>query len=113
MPNAAGFPELEKLVRYLADLREYHASSLAHYYNRIGNGFLHMAGAAQKRDPSKSSTSTCVNSLVATSNWHSRDSSEPWIWERRIDQIYKKNLTGSWHSGGLKTKNAFTVAFVL
>jgi hypothetical protein len=106
------FAELEKLIRFLGDIRDRHAASLERYYNKAGNGFLHMAGDPPRKHPSKSSTATCINSLVATSKW-SAPSPTPWIWERNIRKMYDKNLTGKWKSGGLKHKNAFTVAFVL
>jgi hypothetical protein len=118
MPMAAvevSFDELERLSRSLETLRHQHVTSLRQYYNDVGHGFLHEIGGPKKADPSKSSTSTCVNSLIATSKWtkQRRSDEDAWIWEREIDQIYEKNLTGDWKSGGQGTGNPFTAAFVL
>lgn len=103
------FQELEALRRFLAEIKLRQATSLSYYHDSNSNGFYHRYELADHKpgDLSKSSTATCVLSLVATDQWKE----DPWA-ERSAD-LAKALLDIEWKSAGLKKNNAFTTAFIL
>jgi hypothetical protein len=105
-PEPLGFESLERLRRYLAARRDKHALSLEYYFDSRFAGFYHKH---EKDDPhmSKSSTSTCVLSLIRAAKW------EAGPWKDTAAETLRVFLTDKWQSAGLKVNNPFTVAFVL
>ncbi len=108
MPTAQvlGFEPLERLRRYLAGKREKHALSLKYYYGPQFAGFYHKHEKGQPR-MSKSSTSTCVVSLIRAAKWVDGP------WKDSTVETLRIFLTEPWQSAGLGADNPFTVAFVL
>jgi hypothetical protein len=105
-PETLNFELLERLRRYLAARRDKHALSLEYYFDKRFAGFYHKH---DKDDPhmSKSSTSTCVLSLIRAAKW------EQGPWRDTATETLRIFLTDKWQSAGLKINNPFTVAFVL
>jgi len=104
--SSLDFAELERLRRFLVAKLEKHASSLAYYYGDSFAGFYHKHEKDKPR-MSKSSTSTCVLSLIHAGKWESGP------WKEKAIETLRVFLTERWQSAGLKTNNPFTVAFVL
>lgn len=100
------FTDLEKLRRFLSTLRGKHVPSLSFYFDRSFAGFHHKY-EKDKKSMSKSSTSTCILSLVRTGGWRSG------IWEATTDKTVTSLLEKEWESAGLEKDNPFTVSFVL
>src|SRR5713101_1465372 len=100
------FSELERLRRFLAGKLEKHAVSLDYYYSPEFAGFYHKH-EKDKQKMSKSSTSTCVVSLVRTGKWTGGR------WSEKASETRKIFLTDEWQSAGLPPDNPFTVSFVL
>jgi len=100
------FNELERLRRFLAAKLEKHVQSLEYYYDSNFAGFYHKHEKDKPR-MSKSSTSTCVLSLISAGKWNAGP------WKDYAVETLRVFLTEKWQSAELKTNNPFTVAFVL
>src|SRR5438034_3324122 len=101
-----GFEELEPLRRFLAAKLEKHVASLEYYYDKNFAGFYHKHEKDKPR-MSKSSTSTCVLSLIRAGKWDAGP------WRNKATETLRIFLTEKWQSADLKLNNPFTVAFVL
>jgi len=104
------FAEIENLRRELRAFSEAHVVSLMHYYDEVTGGFRHTyASEVTKKDFSKTSTGTCVLSLVATDRWNG-----PYPWAPHTDRLLSAMATvEGWKSAGLPKENPFTVSFLL
>jgi hypothetical protein len=101
------FRELADLRLFLRDLRDRHAESLLAYYDAPSGGFYHRHDEHIVGRFSKSSTATCVLSLVAADQW--RDGT----WNDGTQRLITGLLKGPWESAGLDKNNVFTVGFIL
>ena len=101
------FRELDALRRFLAGINARQIPSLKRYHDAMSNGFYHRHDFRQEGKLSKSSTATCVLSLIATRKW--RDGP----WASRSEDLAKAMLDTEWRSAGLPTDNVFTVGFIL
>ncbi len=101
------FRELDALRRFLAGINARQIPSLKRYHDAMSNGFYHRHDFRQEGKLSKSSTATCVLSLIATGKW--RDGP----WASRSEDLAKAMLDTEWRSAGLPTDNVFTVGFIL
>src|SRR5437762_139069 len=107
MADESDFKVLERLKKYLASLRLNHEASMRHYASDDGRGFYHQP---QKRAAaSRSSTATCVSSLVRAGLW--TPEFEP-LWDR-TNEVAEKLLERPWESADLKPDNPFTVSFII
>lgn len=103
------FQELANLRRSLKEILQQQVESLKQYYDKDSGGFYHRHDKPTPGDPSKSSTATCVLSLVATGSWNQHK--EPWKGDAR--RLADRLLREEWTSAGLPTDNPFTVGFTL
>ncbi|MBU1683355.1 AAA family ATPase [Patescibacteria group bacterium] len=104
------FFELSELQREIASLKEYHEVSLMYYFLKTSGGFRHLYKSDSKTiEYSKSSTSTCVLSLIAAGLWTPKQSLFFEQTNTLIDTIVNEN----WTSAELENENPFTVAFLL
>src|SRR5689334_10633348 len=101
------FRELADLRLFLRELRDRHVESLTVYYDAGSGGFYHRHDKPTPGHFSKSSTATCVLSLVGTNQWASGP------WSSRVATLVQGLLREKWQSAGLDTNNAFTVGFIL
>ena len=101
------FRELADLRLFLQELRDRQVDSLSVYYDVASGGFYHRHDKKTRGRFSRSSTATCVLSLIATNQWHSGP------WKSGTSKLVKGLLKKRWQSAGLDKNNAFTVAFVL
>jgi hypothetical protein len=101
------FRELADLRLFLRELLDLQVESLTVYHDAVSGGFYHRHDKPTPGKFSKSSTATCVLSLIATSKW----SSGPWRegTSRLVDGLLKQ----PWKSAGLPVDNFFTVGFIL
>lgn len=104
--NPLDFESLERLRRFLVTKLEKHVPSLEYYYDANFAGFYHKHEKDKPR-MSKSSTSTCVLSLIRTGKWDGGP------WKDRATETLRLFLAEKWQSAGLEPNNPFTVAFVL
>lgn len=104
---AMEFRELADLRLFLQELRGRQVESLSVYFDSASGGFYHRHDKPTPGVFSKSSTATCVLSLIATNKWDSGD------WKSGASKLVKGLLKQRWESAGLPENNAFTVAFVL
>jgi len=68
------FQDLANLRLYLREMLGQQVESLKQYYDPRSGGFYHRHDKPTPGNPSKSSTATCVLSLIATRQW----SKGPW-----------------------------------
>jgi ATPase family protein associated with various cellular activities (AAA) len=101
------FRELADLRLFLHDLRNRQVESLEQYYDKDSGGFYHRHDERIAGKLSRSSTATCVLSLVATNQW----SGQPWY--DSSSNLVDRLLTAEWVSAGLPENNLFTVSFIL
>ncbi len=101
------FRELADLRLFLRELLERQVESLFVYYDSVSGGFYHRHDKKTPGHFSKSSTATCVLSLIATNQWDSGP------WKSGTSKLVEGLLRESWQSAGLEPNNVFTVAFVL
>lgn len=101
------FRELDALRRFLADINARQIASLSHYHDPQSNGFYHRHDVRKEGQFSKSSTATCVLSLIATSKWKDGP------WASKSEELGKAILESEWRSAGLPVDNVFTVSFIL
>lgn len=100
------FEQLEVLRRYLSILTKKHVISLKYYFDSSFAGFHHKH-EKDKRKMSKSSTATCVVSLIRARKWQDGP------WKDTSSKTVTTLLTEKWQSAGLDEDNPFTVAFIL
>lgn len=106
-PAGLDFRDLADLRLFLQELLERQVESLAVYYDPKSGGFYHRHDKPTPGRFSKSSTATCVSSLIATGHWHDG------AWHERTERLTKGLLNEKWESAGLDEDNVFTVAFAL
>lgn len=99
------FESLKHLKNILSSIRRNHASTMEHYRSDDGRGFFHQP---QHKKASRSSTATCVTSLVRSGLWTPNSS-----WWGATSKIAKKLIAKPWKSAGLKADNPFTVSFIV
>lgn len=105
--KAIEFSDLESLHQHLEQINQYQVASLELYHDAVSNGFYHILDRQVPGDFSKSSTATCVLSLLATDQWLTRD------WGQHSELLAEKMLTARWSSAELPVNNVFTTAFIL
>src|SRR5882672_10533074 len=93
------FGSLKQLKHFLTSLRQNHVSTMLHYGSDDGKGFYHQP---QRKTASRSSTATCVASLVHAGQWMKES---PW-WGA-TSQIAGKLIARPWKSAGLDKDNPF------
>lgn len=104
------FDELANLRLLLLEIADDHVRALKQYHDAASNGFYHRHDDQKVGRFSKSSTATCVLSLVATGRW----SQDPWgATSEKTASLLSGLLNANWQSAGLDKNNAFTVAFIL
>jgi hypothetical protein len=106
MSEDADFLALERLKKYLGSIRLNHEATMNHYVSGDRRGFYHQpqnGGAA-----SRSSTATCVSSLVRAGLWRPEFKQ---LWDR-TNEVAEKLLARPWASAGLKANNPFTLSFI-
>ena len=112
------FGELVSLRSFLSGIKQHQAPSLIKYYKKASGGFAHLLNtsspAGANADPSdgfsKSSTATCVLSLVATGNWRLEH------FESSTDKLIRSIVelpADKWKTKGLPARNPFTTSFLL
>jgi hypothetical protein len=101
------FRELADLRLLLRELLSKQVESLSVYYDEASGGFYHRHDKFTPGHFSKSSSATCVLSLVATNEWQRGK------WGDTTPKLIEGFLAGPWESAGLDTDNVFTVAFIL
>lgn len=101
------FDSILSLKLELKSLLELQTSSLEYYHIDGYGGFVHKFDV-KKKDFSKSSTATCILSLLATDNWKQGK------WNDYTQHLIRElSLPQKWEGAGLDPKNPFTVAFML
>src|SRR2546429_6658063 len=101
------FRELADLRLFVRELRERQVESLAVYYDSQSGGFYHRHDKPTPGKFSKSSTATCVLSLIATNQWRTGP------WQQTTAKLVDGLLKSPWQSAGLDEGNVFTVGFIL
>ena len=101
------FQDLANLRLYLREMLGQQVESLKQYYDPRSGGFYHRHDKPTPGNPSKSSTATCVLSLIATRQW----SKGPW--GPKAVRLARLLLRSDWTSAELHKKNAFTVGFII
>src|SRR5258708_3628862 len=105
MPNTPNFEALSRLKKYLISIRLNHARTMQHYVSGDRHGFYHQP--KNTYTASRSSTATCVSSLVRAGLW----TKEFKLWENtRI--VAEQLLATPRESAGLKPDNPFTLSFI-
>src|SRR5256885_14439409 len=99
--------DLATLRLYLREILGRQVESLKQYYDPRSGGFYHRHDKPTPGNPSKSSTATCVLSLIATRQW----SKGPWA--PKAERLTRLLLRSDWTSAELHKKNAFTVGFII
>lgn len=112
------FRQLADLRLYLRELQALHRRSLRVYYDPRSGGFRHKLDEKPKPNPddfSRSSTATCVISLIATDQWRKQPApeQEEEPWRDSEPKLINGFLDQEWASAGLPADNLFTVAFCL
>jgi ATPase family associated with various cellular activities (AAA) len=105
--QALEFRELAELRLFLHELRDRQVESLSQYYDSSSGGFYHRHDKPTPGKFSKSSTATCVLSLIATDQWNRGP------WQQSTANLVDGLLKQAWHSAGLPENNVFTVGFIL
>jgi hypothetical protein len=106
MSSGADFSTLDHLKKYLASVRLNHEATMKHYVSDDRRGFYHQP---QKRaEASRSSTATCVSSLVRAGLW---TPSFKRLWNH-TNAVAQQLLDRPWKSAGLKANNPFTLSFI-
>src|SRR6266545_1862388 len=100
------FRELADLRLLLQDLRDRQVESLTVYYDSQSGGFYHRHDKPTPGKFSKSSTATCVLSLIATNQWLNGP------WTSTTPKLVDGLLKHPWKSAGLPEDNFFTVGFI-
>src|ERR1700730_13742923 len=100
------FETLGRLKNYLASIRRMHLSTMEHYCSKDKRGFFHQP--RDRNHASRSSTATCVSSLVHAGLWNA---SFP-LWTH-TSKVAAKLLARPWRSAGLKPNNPFSLAFIV
>lgn len=100
------FRELADLRLLLQDLRDRQVESLTVYYDSQSGGFYHRHDKPTPGKFSKSSTATCVLSLIATNQWLNGP------WTSGTPKLVDGLLKNPWKSAGLPEDNFFTVGFI-
>lgn len=101
------FRELVDLRLFLRELLDRQVESLLVYYDSLSGGFYHRHDQFTPGHLSKSSTATCVLSLIATNEW------DDGPWKPGTSKLVEGLLKEPWQSAKLAEGNAFTVAFIL
>jgi hypothetical protein len=120
--NLLEFADLADLRLFLRETIDRQPTSLKHYFDAKTGGFYHRHDKPTPGDFSKSSTATCVLSLIATGNWQTGG------WADTGPQLLHNLLHTEWKdkddtlpgfseippgSAGLPPGNAFTCAWLL
>jgi hypothetical protein len=100
------FESLKRLKNYLLAIRNNHAQTLEFYLSEDGFGFFHQSKS--RKEASRSSTATCIASLVRAGLW--TDDSK---WSQATSAIADHHIRKPWESSKLPPNNPFTVAFVV
>src|ERR1700683_5060514 len=103
LPN---FEALERLKKYLSAIRLTHASTMTHYCSDDGRGFYHQP--THRSRASRSSTATCVASLVHAGLWKQDFP----LWKETY-KVASKLIARPWKSAGLQSDNPFSVSFIV
>jgi hypothetical protein len=104
MATSPSFEDLEKLRRFLQEIRNSQIDSLRTYFHEEYAGFQHKFDQAKL---SKASTATCVLSLVATCCW------EKGPWFASGEALLQEMMLKPFDSAELGVDNPFTTAFAL
>jgi hypothetical protein len=105
--QALEFGELADLRLFLHDLRSRQVDSLKEYFDSASGGFYHRHDKRRAGEFSKSSTATCVLSLIAANQWRGQ------LWHESTERLVSGLLRTEWKSAGLPAGNLFTVSFIL
>jgi hypothetical protein len=106
MQPPPNFEALERLKKFLSGVRLAHASTMAHYRSEDGRGFYHQP--THRLLASRSSTATCVASLVHAGLWN-----ESFVLWKDTANVAKKLIAKPWKSAGLDPNNPFSVSFIV
>ena len=101
------FRDLAQLRLFLRGLLDRQVESLSTYYDNGSGGFYHRHDEREPGKLSRSSTATCVLSLVATNQWKNGP------WQASTEKLVDSLLREPWTSAALPRNNVFTVAFIL
>lgn len=104
MPSFSSFADLEKLRRFLQEIRASQIESLDKYFYEPASGFRHKLDRPKL---SRASTATCVLSLVSTGCWDSGP------WNDSGQKLLRKMMIEPFNSAELGADNPFTTAFAL
>jgi hypothetical protein len=105
-PQAPDFESLKRLMQFLSAVRRNHVRTMEYYLSDDGEGFFHQA--EHRLSASRSSTATCIASLVHAGLWI-----EDTKWGKATNAIANKLIGKPWISSQLKENNPFTVSFVV
>jgi ATPase family associated with various cellular activities (AAA) len=105
MQPLPSFDALERLKKFLSAIRLNHASTMAHYRSDDGRGFFHQP--TDRAHASRSSTATCVASLVHAGLW-----TESFALWKDTQRVASKLIARPWRSAGLDVNNPFSVSFI-
>lgn len=100
------FASLEKLKKFLDAIGLRHASTMEHYRSEDNCGFFHQPQS--RNEASRSSTATCVASLVNAGLWNEDFS----LWSN-TGRVAGKLISKPWRSAGLEPNNPFSLAFIM
>src|SRR5436189_4566020 len=89
------FRELADLRLFLRELSDRQVESLTLYFDGASGGFYHRHDKPTPGHFSKSSTATCVLSLIATHRWNSGN------WALSTRKLVEGLLIEEWQSAGL------------
>lgn len=105
MPEAFDVDRLHELKNLLLSIRRSHVATMNHYVSGDGHGFWHQPSKRGKA--SRSSTATCVSSLVRANLWE-----HPKRTWGTAQEVSEKLLKKEWQSAGLDENNPFTLSFI-
>src|SRR5260370_669770 len=106
MPTGSDFAALERLKKELASIRLNHPATMRHYVSDDRKGFYHQP--QKRQEASRSSTATCVSSLVRAGLWTPEFRL---LWDH-TSAVAEKLLARPWESAGLDPNNPFTLSFI-
>src|SRR5947207_2576582 len=106
MQAALNFETLERLKKFLDSIGLKHASTMEHYCSDDGRGFFHQPRV--RAEASRSSTATCVSSLVNAGLWNKKFS----LWVN-TQGVASKLIARPWKSAGLNPDNPFSLSFIV